>query len=91
MLRTEAESYAALEDMETAEKLFKELVKRFPNNVWGYIDWGDMYCGFKESKIPANYDKADEIYRMGLTRCNTELEVIYERLEDLEKKENHTS
>lgn len=88
MLRAEAESYAALGDIETAEKLFKELVKRFPDNVWGYIGWGDMYCGSKDSKIPANYNKADEIYRMGLTRCNTELEGIYERLEDLEKKRN---
>ena len=80
MLRGEAESYAALGDVETAEKLFNGLIERFPGNVWGYIGWGDMYCGLHNSKTPINYDEAEKIYRLGLARCNTESDVISERL-----------
>jgi tetratricopeptide (TPR) repeat protein len=86
MLRAEAESYAALGNIETADKLFQGLIKRFPNNVWGYIGWGDMYCDFYNRKVAVNYDKAEEIYRMGLAQCNTEIDVINERLDDLENK-----
>jgi tetratricopeptide (TPR) repeat protein len=90
MLRAEAESYAALGDIETADKLFQELITKFPDNVWGYIGWGDMYRYLKpDSRIPGNYDKAEEKYRLGLARCNTEIDVINERLDDLEKKEKN--
>lgn len=87
--RAEAESYLALGDVETAEKLFKELVEEFPDNIWGYVGWGDMYCfGRYSEKIPPDYDRAEEIYRMGLARCDTDtdIDVIYRRLEDLEEK-----
>ncbi len=71
---------------ETAEKLFKELVGEFPDNVWGYVGWGDMYCfGRYSEKIPPDYDRAEEIYRMGLARCDTDIDTIYERLEGLEE------
>jgi tetratricopeptide (TPR) repeat protein len=84
MLRAEAESYASLGDIETADKFFQELTTKFPDNVWGYIGWGDMYRNLKpDSRISGNYDKAEEKYRLGLARCNTEIEVINERLEDL--------
>lgn len=84
MLRAEAESHAAIGDIETADKLFQELITRFPGNVWGYIGWGDMYRNFKpESRIIGNYDKAKEKYRLGLARCNTEIDVITDRLDDL--------
>ncbi|KPQ41360.1 MAG: hypothetical protein MPEBLZ_04098 [Candidatus Methanoperedens nitroreducens] len=95
MLRAEAESYAALGDIETAEKLFKSLIKRFPENVWGYIGWGDMYAGIggfrSNPNIPKNHEKAKEIYQSGITHCNTETEAIYERLDDIEKRvsKNH--
>jgi len=73
-----------LYDIETADKLFQELITRFPGNVWGYIGWGDMYRNFKpESRIIGNYDKAKEKYRLGLARCNTEIDVITDRLDDL--------
>jgi tetratricopeptide (TPR) repeat protein len=84
MLRAEAESHASIGDIETADKLFQELITRFPGNVWGYIGWGDMYRNFKpESRIIGNYDKAKEKYRLGLARCNTEIDVITDRLDDL--------
>jgi len=85
MLRAEAESHAALGDVETAERLFKSLIERSPDNVWGYVGWGDMYRG-SYNKIPTNYGKAEKIYRLGLARCNTEVDVIEERLVDLENE-----
>lgn len=91
MYRAEAEAYLALGDAETAEKLFKELVEKFPDNIWGYVGWGDMYCfGRYSEKIPPDYDRAEEIYRMGLARCDTDIDVIYERLEGLEEKRTGT-
>ncbi|MEA1944683.1 MAG: hypothetical protein U9N07_05050 [Euryarchaeota archaeon] len=91
MHRAEAESYLALGDAETAENLFKERIEEFPDNVWGYVDWGDMYCfGRYSEKIPPDYDRAEKIYRMGLARCDTEIEVIHGRLERLEEKRTGT-
>jgi tetratricopeptide (TPR) repeat protein len=86
--RAEAESYLALGDAETAEKLFKDLVGEFPDNIWGYVGWGDMYCfGRYSEKIPPDYDRAEEIYRMGFARCDTDtdIDVIYGRLEGLDE------
>ena len=91
MYRAEAESYLALGDAETGEKLFKELVEEFPDNIWGYVGWGDMYCfGRYSEKIPPDYDRAEEIYRMGLARCDTDMDAIYERLEGLDEKRTGT-
>ena len=95
MYRAEAESYMALGDVGTAEKLFKELVEEFPDNIWGYVGWGDMYCfGGYSGKIPPDYDRAEEIYRMGLARCDTDtdtdIDAIYERLEGLKEERTGT-
>jgi len=48
-----------------------------------------MYCfGRYSEKIPPDYDRAEEIYRMGLARCDTDpdIDAIYERLEGLDEK-----
>jgi len=85
MLRAEAESYASLGDIETADKLFQGLTTKFLDNVWGYIGWGDMYRYLKsDSRISEVYDKAEEKYRLGLARCNTEIDVITDRILKLE-------
>ncbi len=47
MKRAEAESYFALDMQEKGEELFKNLIEEFPDNVWGYIGWGDMYGIFR--------------------------------------------
>ncbi|MDO9517552.1 MAG: SEC-C metal-binding domain-containing protein [Methanosarcinaceae archaeon] len=83
MLRAEAESYASLGDITTADRLFKELTERFPYDVWGYIGWGDMYA-FKHG-VPNDYEKAREIYNRALLKCDCEIDVIKDRLESLEK------
>lgn len=81
MLRAEAESYAALGDMEKADNLFEALTKKFPDSVWVYIGWGDIYV----YKVP-DYEKAEKVYRLGLVHCTDERDEIYERLRELEKK-----
>jgi len=82
-MRAEAESYANIDDFPTADRLFKELVKKYPDNVWGFINWGDIYA-FKCHK-PANFEKAREIYQLAL-ECEDEREIVEERLGSLKKK-----
>jgi tetratricopeptide (TPR) repeat protein len=91
MYRAEAESYLELGDSEKAEKLFRELVEEFPDNIWGYVGWGDMYCfGTYSEKIPPDYGRAEEIYKMALDRCDTDIDVIYGRLEGLDETRTGT-
>ncbi|MFQ5887636.1 MAG: SEC-C metal-binding domain-containing protein [Candidatus Hydrothermarchaeales archaeon] len=82
MLRAVSETYADMGDIKTAEKLFEELVEKFPDNIWGYVGWGDMY---RYNRRLLDYERAGEIYRMGLKHCDTDIEAVYERLEDLEE------
>ncbi|MCG7850304.1 MAG: SEC-C domain-containing protein [ANME-2 cluster archaeon] len=89
MLRAEAESYAELGEFETADKLFGDLVNKYPDSIWGYVGWGDMYnwAKFIDKGFP-NYKKAEEIYLCGLEQCDDENNAISDRLEDLKKKMN---
>jgi len=84
MYRAEAESYAALGDFQTAEKLFKTLINHYPANIWGYVCWGDMYRYNKpHENEDENYNEAKRIYNIGLAKCSKskEIDVIYDRLE----------
>ncbi len=49
MKRAEAESYFSLGKVEEGDQAFEALIEEFPDNVWGYIGWGDMYYLFKAS------------------------------------------
>jgi len=51
-----------------AEAVYAELVKRFPNEGWGYIGWADNYWLWKDA--PKEYEKAEEILQRALTRSN---------------------
>jgi len=91
MLRFEAESYAYLGDIETADKLFQSLTEKFPNHYSGYIGWGDIYSDFFEDRrFPVNFDKAEKIYKLGLDRCSTEKDVFVNRLAGLKKRKVKT-
>ncbi|MCX9085247.1 MAG: SEC-C metal-binding domain-containing protein [Candidatus Methanoperedens sp.] len=79
----EADSYASIDDFPTADRLFKELVNSYPDNVWGYINWGDIYAF--ECHKSANFEKAREIYKLAL-ECGDEIEVVKKRLESLNKR-----
>lgn len=83
MLRGEAESYARSGDMETADKLFQDLVNKYPDDIWGYVGWGDVYA----DKGLSDHKKAEEIYLLGIEMCGDEEDVIAERLEYLKKGE----
>ena len=49
--------------------------------------WGDMYCSVMlDDKVPADYDKAERIYRMGLDNATSDRDVILDRLQHLEEK-----
>jgi len=87
MLRAEAESYAKLGEMETADRLFENLVNKYPDSIWGYVGWGDMHMSTKfiEKGFP-NYKMAEEIFLSALEKCDDEDAVISGRLDDLEKK-----
>jgi len=85
MLRAEAESFALLGDRTTADALFKKIIKKFSDSPWGYVGWGDMYA-YQEWYGTKNmdYNKAEKIYRLGLSQCKEDTDVLYERLESLE-------
>lgn len=81
MRRAIAESYSSLGKYEEAELECKKLVEDYPNNPWGYVEWGDMY--FLDRK--KDYAKAKELYEKGLAieGDETAISALQERLEDL--------
>jgi tetratricopeptide (TPR) repeat protein len=87
MMRGVANSYFFLSEIENGEEAFKKLIEEFPESAWGYIDWGDIYCLFtQDDNIPTDYDKAEQIYHMGLDNATSDRDVIIERLQHLEEK-----
>jgi len=89
MKRAEAESFFAVDKPVKGEKKFKKIISKYPNWIWGYIGWGDMYGPYRINKdIPFDYKKAKRIYEMILeTDINDEekLEILDERISNLEK------
>jgi len=88
MKRAEAESYFSLGKVEEGEQAFKALVEQFPDNVWGYIGWGDMYSIFSAPGLDKNPAKAKKIYQMALAANSEEREFVIERIQSLNKDEN---
>ena len=88
MLQGEAESWGGLGKFREADRNFQRLIKKFPDNTWAYVAWGDLYSN---DRIYREYDKSDysraeEIYRLGLERCETNLDVLKDRIKGLSKK-----
>ena len=83
MMRAEAESYFFLGKVEEGDQAFEALIKKFPDNVWGYIGWGDMYCLFNLLGIDKNLTKAKKIYQMALNINSEEKKYVVDRLESL--------
>lgn len=87
MKSAEAESYFAIGKPEKGEEMFENIINKYPNSIWGYIGWGDMYGPYRINKgIPADYKKAKNIYEMVYDTDITdkeELEILNERLNNL--------
>ena len=86
MKRAEAESYFLLGKVEEGDQAFKALIEEFPDNVWGYIGWGDMYRYFDASGVDKDLKKAKKIYQMALHIKSEGNENVIERLESLNKE-----
>ncbi len=82
MKRAAAESYFEIGNSEEGEKAFRALIEEYPDNVWGYIGWGDMYA-----EIEGDPDKAKEIYQMALNiESEEERRYVLQRIESLEEE-----
>lgn len=88
MMRNLAESYFALNIIDKGEDVFKELVKNFPENIWGYICWGDQYSDIGSGIY--NFDKARAVYNLGLENCTSDREILLERIKNLEAENEGT-
>ena len=82
----EAESYFVLRDPETAKRIFKELVNKYPRNTQVYYNWGDMYfCPLVPFKVTLDLDRAEEIYKLGIKKGKANTKMLNERLAELEE------
>ena len=88
MKRAAAESYFFLGKVEEGDQAFEALIEEFPDNVWGYIGWGDMYYLFSASGVDKNLTKAKKIYQMALNINSEEIEYVIERIESLNNDQN---
>lgn len=86
MMRVVAESHYRLGQFQQGERVFKDLIKKFPNNEWSYISYGDQFGDFKNDRY--NYSKARSIYQQALQICtnNRARADVKERIEMLEKE-----
>ncbi len=64
------------------ERNTKIVVLKRKNTARVYIDWGGIYIDMK----PPDFDKAEEIYRLGLERCTCEIDEIYTCLRELDEE-----
>ncbi|MCF6335581.1 MAG: SEC-C domain-containing protein [Spirochaetales bacterium] len=88
MKRAIAESHFAIGNKVKGNKCFTELIEQYPDRIWGYIGWGDMYFSPLQKDIKPNYDKAEQIYKMGLGRNIKEEAVLIDRLDKLREERN---
>ncbi|VTR67009.1 SEC-C motif domain protein (fragment) [Desulfosarcina cetonica] len=86
MKRAIAESYFALGNVEEGNKCFKQLIEQYPNNIWGYIGWGDMYLWPMEKDIKPDYNKAEQIYKMAVGKGIEGENHLNDRLNELKKE-----
>ena len=87
----EAESLWEIGETEQAEKLFQELISKFPDFAYGYIYYGDSHWQSDWSyQYGPNYAKAESIYRQALKKPKMEdVSVVQERLDDMLFEKKH--
>ncbi|MFC3803678.1 SEC-C metal-binding domain-containing protein [Cohnella sp. GCM10012308] len=57
-----AESYGLMDDFSRSDMEFEKIIADYPDSVWAYIHWGDLY-------IDSDRSKAVSIYNLGMERC----------------------
>ncbi len=85
MKRGKAESYFGIGEPKKGDMAFERLIEKYPEDIWGYIGWGDMYYMPLDKNNTPNYEKAEQIYNMALDKDIDEKESLMERLDDLRK------
>lgn len=83
MMKAEAESWFFMGQPEKGERLFAQLIEKYPDWAWGYIGWGDMYGFVRPKDMPPDYERARMIYEAGLSAPVDEPAAVQERLDDL--------
>lgn len=83
MKRGAAESYFSMGRYQDGDSAFRALIAEYPDNVWGYIGWGDMYSLFSPPGRDKDLNKAKEIYEMALNIDSGDKELALRRLESL--------
>jgi tetratricopeptide (TPR) repeat protein len=86
MKRAVAESHFALGNIDEGNSCFKKLIEQYPNNIWSYIGWGDMYLWSVKKNYDPDYERAEQIYKMALDMNLDGKNVLIDRLDELEKK-----
>lgn len=104
MRRAEADSHFELGEFEKGEERYEKLTEKHPDNIYGYLSWGDQYR-FEKRKPDPDYEKAEGLYLSGLENAVergregdikaalNRLEALYEEAGDPKKietvKENY--
>ena len=86
MTKAIAESHFALGSIDEGNKCFKQLIERYPRNIWGYIGWGDMYFWPMNKDIEPDFERAEQIYKMALDMDMEGEENLIDRLNELKKE-----
>jgi tetratricopeptide (TPR) repeat protein len=86
MKRAIAESQCALGNFEEGNNCFKKLIELYPDNMWSYIAWGDMYLWPLKKNYDPDYERAEQIYKMALDMNIDGKKDLIDRLNEVEKK-----
>ncbi|MCT7966652.1 hypothetical protein NG799_09945 [Laspinema sp. D1] len=83
----EAMTLFSLEKVEEGDHCFENLVKRYPGKdflytIWGGVHWKAAFC--PPSRV--DLDKAEQIYRMGLTNLGDDYKMLLPDLKAVDKE-----
>jgi hypothetical protein len=86
MKRAIAESYYAIDDVEEGYTCFSNLIEQYPDNIWSYVGWGDMYGYPMNKNAEPDFEKALEIYNMFDIKNHEDQQILQQRIEYVEQK-----
>lgn len=91
MWRAIGESQAAIGEVAEADQTFQELIADYPDNIWGYIGWGDLYAMPPGRTTPPDRVKAEQIYQKGLGLGLEDEGDLLDRIEKLREENNEAN